>query len=123
MVPRSVLTHSHVSWLVSCAAGVPLTEGSVYCHLVAECEDLRSAMCQTAEERDALREERDALREERDALREELVAAQTGLHQASLVSQLEVEVCGLRKELEGAEGRWREERAQLEKEKKAALEE
>lgn len=86
-----------------------MTEGSAYCHLVAECEDLRSAMCQTAEER--------------DALREELVAAQTGLQQASLVSQLEVEVCGLRKELEGAEGRWKEERAQLEKEKKAALEE
>lgn len=87
-----------------------MPEGSAYCHLVAECEDLRSAVSRAAEER--------------EALSEELEAARTaGLQQQSLVSQLEVEASGLRKELEDAEGRWKEERARLEKDRKAALEE
>ena len=87
-----------------------MAEGSAYCDLVAECEDLRSAVSHAAEER--------------EALSEELEAARTaGLQQQTLVSQLEVEASGLRKELEDAEGRWREERARLEKERKGALEE
>ena len=103
--------------LLMCAAGPSSAEGDNYCHLVAECEDLRSAMSRAAEER--------------EALSGELEDARTAeLRQQSLVSQLEVEACGLRKELASVEGRWREEegrwreeRLKMEKEKKAALEE
>ena len=95
---------------MSCAVGLPLEGGDDYRQLVAECEDLRSAVSRAAEEREALNSKLEDA-EARD------------LRQQSLVSQLQAEACRLRTELAGAEGRWREEEVRLAKEKKAALEE